>query len=95
MADTSRIHLIGNAHLDPIWLWRWQEGFAEIKATFKSALEALKDPSAPIKEKNKLLKACIERITYSRKRTGNNGHPKKGEETPIMLDIKLRFLKLI
>jgi len=37
----SKIHLIGNAHLDPVWLWRWQEGFAEIKATFKSACDRL------------------------------------------------------
>lgn len=36
-----RIHLIGNAHLDPVWLWRWQEGFAEIKATFQSALDRI------------------------------------------------------
>lgn len=58
--------------------------------TFRAALDALRDPDAPVKEKNKLLKACIERITYSRHRVGNNGHPKKGEETPIMLDFKLR-----
>ena len=37
------IHLIGNAHLDPVWLWRWQEGFAEVKATFRSALERMKE----------------------------------------------------
>ena len=35
--------MIGNAHLDPVWLWRWQEGFAEIKATFASALERMKE----------------------------------------------------
>jgi len=35
------IHLIGNAHLDPVWLWRWQDGFAEIKATFRSALDRM------------------------------------------------------
>lgn len=58
--------------------------------TFRAALDALLDPDAPVKEKNKLLKACIERITYSRKRAGNKGHPKKGEETPIQLDFKLR-----
>ena len=33
----KKIHLIGNLHLDPVWLWQWQEGFAEIKATFRSA----------------------------------------------------------
>lgn len=37
------IHLIGNAHLDPVWLWRWQEGFAEVKATFRSALDRMKE----------------------------------------------------
>lgn len=58
--------------------------------SFRAALDALLDPDAPVKEKNKLLKVCIERITYSRKRAGNNGHTKKGEETPIMLDFKLR-----
>lgn len=39
----SRIHLIGNAHLDPVWLWRWQEGFAEVLATYRSALDRMKD----------------------------------------------------
>lgn len=58
--------------------------------TFKTALAMLQDPTAPAKEKNKTLKACIERITYSRQRQGNNGHPKKGEETPICLDFQLR-----
>lgn len=57
---------------------------------FRAALEALQDPTAPAKEKNKLIKACVERITYSRERKGNNGHTRKGEETPIHLDIKLR-----
>ncbi len=39
--DKRKIYLIGNAHLDPVWLWRWQEGFQEIKATFQSALDRL------------------------------------------------------
>jgi len=39
-ADVT-LHLIGNAHLDPVWLWRWQEGFAETKATFRSALDRM------------------------------------------------------
>lgn len=37
------IRLIGNAHLDPIWLWRWQEGCAEVLQTFRSALDRLKE----------------------------------------------------
>lgn len=35
------IHMIGAAHLDPVWLWTWQEGFQENKATFLSALERM------------------------------------------------------
>ena len=39
----NKIHLIGYSHLDPVWLWRWQEGYAEIKATFRSALDRMKE----------------------------------------------------
>lgn len=39
------IHLIGNAHLDPVWLWQWPQGLAEIKATYQSALDRIdEDP---------------------------------------------------
>ena len=34
-----RCHMIGNAHLDPVWLWSWREGFQENTATMLSALE--------------------------------------------------------
>ena len=43
MTSPKKIHLIGNAHLDPVWLWRWQEGYAEIKATFRSALDRMEE----------------------------------------------------
>ena len=39
----KRIHMIGNAHLDPIWLWRWQEGCNEVLQTFRSAVDRLKE----------------------------------------------------
>lgn len=39
----AQLHLIGNAHLDPVWLWRWQEGFSEILNTFRSALDRMKE----------------------------------------------------
>lgn len=35
----TRCHMIGNAHLDPVWLWSWHEGFQENTATLLSALE--------------------------------------------------------
>jgi len=37
------LHMIGNAHLDPVWLWQWQEGFQETKATFRSALDRMRE----------------------------------------------------
>ncbi|MCL2421333.1 MAG: hypothetical protein FWD03_05690, partial [Defluviitaleaceae bacterium] len=37
------LHMIGNAHIDPVWLWPWQEGYGEIKATFRSALDRMKE----------------------------------------------------
>lgn len=58
--------------------------------TFQEALTVVQDPDAPIMEKNLLLKACIDRIEYSRERAGLNGHPVKGGEMPIRLDITLR-----
>lgn len=39
----KRMHMIGNAHLDPAWLWEWQEGFHETKATFKSMLDRMEE----------------------------------------------------
>ena len=35
------LHMIGNSHLDPVWLWRWQEGFQEAKSTFRSVLNLM------------------------------------------------------
>ncbi len=37
------IYFIGNAHLDPTWLWRWQEGCGEVLQTFRSAVDRLKE----------------------------------------------------
>lgn len=33
----KRIHLICNAHLDPVWQWEWEEGAAEALSTFRVA----------------------------------------------------------
>ena len=37
------MHMIGNAHIDPVWLWQWREGFHEVKATFRSALDRMNE----------------------------------------------------
>jgi len=40
---TPTLHLIGNAHLDPVWLWRWQEGCAEAIGTCWAAIDRLEE----------------------------------------------------
>lgn len=39
----SKMYLIGNSHLDPVWMWRWQEGYTEVLQTFRSALDRMKE----------------------------------------------------
>ncbi len=39
----KRIYLIGNAHLDPVWQWRWTEGIAAVKQTVRSALDRMRE----------------------------------------------------
>ena len=36
-----RVHLVCNAHLDPIWQWKWEEGMTEALATFEVAADLL------------------------------------------------------
>lgn len=47
MSDTTfthpTLHMIGNAHLDPVWLWRWQEGCAEAISTCWAAIDRLRE----------------------------------------------------
>lgn len=33
------LHLICNAHIDPVWLWSWEEGLAETLSTFRMAAQ--------------------------------------------------------
>jgi len=35
----KEVHLICNAHLDPIWQWEWEEGAAAALSTFRSAAD--------------------------------------------------------
>ena len=33
------LYLICNAHLDPVWLWEWEEGAGETLSTFRTAAQ--------------------------------------------------------
>lgn len=39
----KKITAVGNTHFDPVWLWRWDEAMASIRATFRSALERMEE----------------------------------------------------
>ena len=36
-----RFHMIGNAHVDPAWMWGWAEGLEAFIATCRSALDRI------------------------------------------------------
>jgi alpha-mannosidase len=42
-ADQFRLHMIGNAHIDPVWLWPWSEGVSVVHSTFRSALDRMNE----------------------------------------------------
>ena len=57
--------------------------------TFQEALAVLKDPAAPAKEKNILLKACIECINYTRPKLDKGRNIENNP--PFQLEFKLRI----
>lgn len=44
-APKFKAHLIGNSHIDPVWLWPWYEGMSVVQSTFRSALERMNESS--------------------------------------------------
>lgn len=41
--NRKKLYMIGNSHIDPVWFWDWDEGMQEVKATFSSALDRMKE----------------------------------------------------
>ena len=37
----KNVYMVAEAHLDPMWLWRYEEGFAETLSTFRVAAELI------------------------------------------------------
>lgn len=57
------LYMIGNAHIDPVWLWRWQEGCHEVLASFRSALDRLnEDPDFLFVSSSAAFYAWVEQI---------------------------------
>lgn len=41
--EKKKIHMIGNTHIDPVWLWNRAEGMQEVKSSFMSALDRMEE----------------------------------------------------
>ncbi len=39
MGKKRIVHLVSNAHIDPIWMWEWEDGAAEALSTFRTAAD--------------------------------------------------------
>ena len=39
----KQLYLIANAHIDPVWLWHWQDGYSEVLSTFRSVLDRMRE----------------------------------------------------
>ena len=42
-AGEITFHMIGHAHIDPVWLWPWTEGVSITHSTFQSALDRMNE----------------------------------------------------
>jgi DNA invertase Pin-like site-specific DNA recombinase len=63
--------------------------YEQKKTMFSDALRLLQDPDAPALETNMLLKRCIDRIDYNRKKK-EGGNRRWGTPEPLELDVHLR-----
>lgn len=63
--------------------------YAQKRNTFVTAARALQDPDATVKEKNLLLKQCIEKIDYNRKRKISDNR-RFGIPEPLELDFHFK-----
>lgn len=51
----KRLHLVCNAHLDPYWLWEWEEGAAEAISTFRTAAELCEENDSFVFNHNEVI----------------------------------------
>lgn len=55
MTKQQTVHLVCNAHLDPVWLWKWDEGAAEAISTFRTAAELCEQIDAFVFNHNEVI----------------------------------------
>ncbi len=55
------VHLFCNAHIDPVWMWGWEEGLRETISTFRTACDLLDEfPEFIFNHNESLLYAWVE-----------------------------------
>ena len=60
------MQMIGNAHVDPVWLWHCEEGCHEVMASFRSALDRMnEDPDFIFTASSAAFYAWVEQISPS------------------------------
>lgn len=55
MAEKTKLHLLSNAHLDPVWQWEWEEGAAAAVSTFRAAAEFCREYDGYIFNHNEVI----------------------------------------
>lgn len=63
--------------------------YAQKRETFVTAVNSLKDPGVSIREKNLLLKQCIDKIVYARKKKDSDNR-RFGTPEPLALDFHFK-----
>jgi len=51
----KNLHLVCNAHLDPVWLWEWEEGAAAAISTFRTAAALCEEYGAFVFNHNEVI----------------------------------------
>ncbi|MBM7566761.1 glycoside hydrolase family 38 C-terminal domain-containing protein [Paenibacillus sacheonensis] len=51
----AKLHLLSNAHLDPVWQWEWEEGAAAAVSTFRAAAEFCREYDGYIFNHNEVI----------------------------------------
>ncbi len=51
----NKMHLVCNSHIDPMWLWEWEEGAAEAVSTFRTAAELCSESDGFIFNHNEVI----------------------------------------
>ena len=53
--NQRQLYLVCNAHIDPVWLWEWEEGAASAMGTFRVAAQLCEEFDAFVFNHNEVI----------------------------------------